>query len=192
VTGVQTCALPIWPQITDLFPGNTPIERTSMNSWEDQKFVEAVEKSWTFTPAKKDGVAVEETVLVPIIFSIGKSRIEEKDSSRPTLSMHVSRPRKSGDLTWKQLASLEGTQGFAGQFVGISNGRLLLYGGTNFPDKPIWDGGAKRWYRDVYVLDEPNAKWRKVGALDDRRPSGYGVSLTTPHGIVCLGGPHAP
>lgn len=35
----------MWPQITELFPGNTPIERTSMNSWEDKKFVAAVEKT---------------------------------------------------------------------------------------------------------------------------------------------------
>lgn len=35
----------MWPQITELFPGNKPIERTSMNSWEDQGFVSAVEKT---------------------------------------------------------------------------------------------------------------------------------------------------
>lgn len=33
----------MWPQITELFPGNVPIERTSMNSWEDKNFVKAVE-----------------------------------------------------------------------------------------------------------------------------------------------------
>ena len=35
----------MWPQITELFPGNAPIERTSMNSWEDKNFVAAVEKT---------------------------------------------------------------------------------------------------------------------------------------------------
>jgi nicotinamidase-related amidase len=35
----------MWPQILELFPGQAPIERTSMNSWEDKKFVEAVEKT---------------------------------------------------------------------------------------------------------------------------------------------------
>ena len=33
----------MWPQITELFPENKPIERTSMNSWEDKNFVKAVE-----------------------------------------------------------------------------------------------------------------------------------------------------
>ncbi len=32
----------MWPQLLDLFPGQEPIERSSMNSWEDGKFVEAV------------------------------------------------------------------------------------------------------------------------------------------------------
>src|SRR5262245_11611628 len=34
----------MWPQLTELFPGKTPIERTSMNSWEDKKFVAEVER----------------------------------------------------------------------------------------------------------------------------------------------------
>ena len=34
----------MWPQITELFPGQKPIERTSMNSWEDTKFVAEVER----------------------------------------------------------------------------------------------------------------------------------------------------
>ncbi|MFO0813553.1 MAG: hydrolase [Gemmatales bacterium] len=33
---------PMWPQLLDVFPSQTPIERSSMNSWEDAKFVEAV------------------------------------------------------------------------------------------------------------------------------------------------------
>ena len=32
----------MWPQLLDIFPDQTPIERTSMNSWGDEKFVAAV------------------------------------------------------------------------------------------------------------------------------------------------------
>ncbi|WP_248769705.1 isochorismatase family protein, partial [Pseudomonas sp. MWU12-2345] len=32
----------IWPELLAVNPGAQPIERTSMNSWEDKKFVEAV------------------------------------------------------------------------------------------------------------------------------------------------------
>jgi nicotinamidase-related amidase len=32
----------MWPQLQDIFPSQEPIERSSMNSWEDAKFVAAV------------------------------------------------------------------------------------------------------------------------------------------------------
>ncbi|MGQ0699891.1 MAG: hydrolase [Panacagrimonas sp.] len=34
-----------WPQILAALPGVTPIERSSMNSWDDKNFVAAIEKS---------------------------------------------------------------------------------------------------------------------------------------------------
>ncbi len=34
----------MWPQILAVFPKQEPIERTSMNSWDDPKFVAAIEK----------------------------------------------------------------------------------------------------------------------------------------------------
>src|SRR5437764_3277658 len=35
----------MWPQIQAVFPKQTPIERTTMNSWDDANFVAAVQKS---------------------------------------------------------------------------------------------------------------------------------------------------
>src|SRR5436853_2866443 len=35
----------MWPQIQAVFPKQTPIERTTMNSWDDKNFVAAVKKS---------------------------------------------------------------------------------------------------------------------------------------------------
>ncbi|KAB0670395.1 hydrolase [Oryzomonas sagensis] len=32
----------MWPQLLDIFPGQEPIERSSMNSWESEEFVAAV------------------------------------------------------------------------------------------------------------------------------------------------------
>src|SRR5882672_6774649 len=33
----------MWPQIQAIFPTQTPIERSSMNSWDDKNFVGAIE-----------------------------------------------------------------------------------------------------------------------------------------------------
>jgi nicotinamidase-related amidase len=35
----------MWPQIAAIFPGHTPIERSTMNSWDDANFVRAVERT---------------------------------------------------------------------------------------------------------------------------------------------------
>lgn len=35
----------LWPQIQAVLPGQIPIERTTMNSWDDEKFVAAVKKT---------------------------------------------------------------------------------------------------------------------------------------------------
>ena len=35
----------LWPQVQAVFPNQPPIERTTMNSWDDENFVAAVQKS---------------------------------------------------------------------------------------------------------------------------------------------------
>ncbi len=47
LTSVETQSFSgyIWPELLSVFPGQTPIERSSMNSWDDKKFVEAVKKT---------------------------------------------------------------------------------------------------------------------------------------------------
>src|SRR6202142_4296162 len=35
----------MWPQLRAVFPGKEPIERSSMNAWDDKNFVEAIEKT---------------------------------------------------------------------------------------------------------------------------------------------------
>lgn len=41
----ETFSGPIHPHIQELFPNHKPIDRTTMNSWEDENFVEAVKKT---------------------------------------------------------------------------------------------------------------------------------------------------
>lgn len=92
-------------------------------------------------------------------------------------------------LTWHELTPLPDKVGLAGPFTGTHNGVLLVAGGANFPDKMPWDGGLKMWYETVFVLHTPDGAWEIAGKLP--RPLGYGVSLSTEVGIVCLGGSDA-
>src|SRR5437867_858739 len=59
----------IWPQIQAIFPGQQPIERSSMNSWDDKNFVKAIEE----TGRKKmvlTGLWTETCVALPTVQAI--------------------------------------------------------------------------------------------------------------------------
>src|SRR6478672_2963217 len=59
----------MWPQIQAIFPGQAPIERTSMNSWDDDNYVAAIRN----TGRKKivlSGLWTETCVALPTIQAI--------------------------------------------------------------------------------------------------------------------------
>ena len=105
----------------------------------------------------------------------------------PNLAMGADKP---SPLMWTPLPALPDPIGFAGSFAGVVGERLIVGGGANFPDRPPWEDGTKVWTDRVFALDDPEEPWR---LLDDRlpRPLGYGVSISTPDGLVCLGGSDA-
>ena len=88
-------------------------------------------------------------------------------------------------LEWRQAPDLAEPLGVAGPFVGVSGGALLVAGGAHFPVSPF-QGGEKRWVDRIWALEAENGAWREAGALP--RPLAYGVSVTTPDGIVWAGG----
>lgn len=90
---------------------------------------------------------------------------------------------------WKRLPDVPDERGFAGSFAGVSGGSLIVAGGTHFIDKMPWEGGTKLWYDTVFALDKPDGQWRPLGKLP--KPNGYGVSITTPEGLVIIGGGNA-
>ena len=73
LTGVETESFSgyIWPQLLDVFPGQDVIERTSMNSWDDPGFREAIEAT-----GKKNivmtGLWTEVCVAWPTIEMLGE------------------------------------------------------------------------------------------------------------------------
>lgn len=87
---------------------------------------------------------------------------------------------------WNELPPVPNGAGLAGAFAGVSNGALIVAGGSNFPSTAPWAGGAKTWYDNIYVLDQPGGQWKEAGRLP--HPLGYGVSITWKDALVCLGG----
>jgi N-acetylneuraminic acid mutarotase len=74
--------------------------------------------------------------------------------------------------TWQALPDLPEPLGVAGPCAGVSNGALVVAGGSR-----------------VFVLEDPNGPWRSAGTLE--QPLARGASVTTPDGVICLGGSEA-
>ncbi len=85
------------------------------------------------------------------------------------------------------LPPIPDADGFAGSLAGVSNGALLVAGGSNFPNggRP-WRGDTKRWYDQVFVLESPAGQWKKAGKLPV--PLGYSVTASWQDAVVCVGG----
>ena len=95
--------------------------------------------------------------------------------------------RSAEFLSWEELPELPHSLGVAGPFAGVHNDALIVAGGANFP-RPVWETD-KQWVTDVHVLvrqksSEP--KW--VSAQTLSRRVAYGASVSTPDGVVCMGG----
>ena len=80
-------------------------------------------------------------------------------------------------------------QGVSACYAGVIDDCLIMAGGCNFPEVPVAEGGTKRYYRGIYAarLDGGNVlRWERVGWLPTA--AAYGVSVTVPDGVICLGG----
>ncbi|MCD6366914.1 MAG: cyclically-permuted mutarotase family protein, partial [Bacteroidales bacterium] len=78
--------------------------------------------------------------------------------------------------------------GLASPFAGTSGDVVIVAGGCNFPDVPVVDGGAKKYYNDAFVLIEKEGKTRWLFGMKITNKTAYGASVSLPEGLLCIGG----
>ncbi|MCQ2153495.1 MAG: hypothetical protein MJY44_02835 [Bacteroidales bacterium] len=83
------------------------------------------------------------------------------------------------------LPAMEGA-GLSGHYSVQIEDRLYIAGGCNFPDKPLTEGGTKRFYDDIIVFDG-SGRFRS-GTLKLPRPSAYGACIPVEGGMMIAGG----
>ena len=98
-------------------------------------------------------------------------------------------------LTWKALPDLPGKLGVAGPFAGAHNGALIVAGGANFPEgvpwRPTTEGyNSPKVYYDMIDVITSDGNGYKVVTSETKLPQviGYGVSIPTKDGVICIGG----
>lgn len=93
---------------------------------------------------------------------------------------------KYNSVAFRSLPPLEISvgQGVSGAFSGVLNNQMIVAGGCNFPNTPAAEGGTKVFYDHIYAFT--GQSWEIVGQLP--QPMAYGASVTTPEGILIIGG----
>lgn len=121
-------------------------------------------------------------ILSLIIFSIGRLLAVENNSFSGEEKIIWDNSFKLPDFDGKPHA------GLAGVFSGFIGDNLVIAGGANFPYKKPWEeGGQKVWYNTLYYANVNNGQWN---VIDNALPEkiAYGVSITLPEGLLCIGG----
>ena len=81
-------------------------------------------------------------------------------------------------------------KGVSACYCGVINGYLYIAGGCNFPDKPVAEGGKKRFYKAIYAAklnaEGDHLEWKTVGQMP--QPAAYGVSVTYENSLIFVGG----
>jgi N-acetylneuraminate epimerase len=95
----------------------------------------------------------------------------------------------SEPLHWDRLPDIPDAQGFAAPFAGVSGSALLLAGGANITGDKWSEPLHKKWYDSIFVLERPGGIWKSGFHLP--HACAYGVSITVPEGVACLGGSDA-
>lgn len=94
----------------------------------------------------------------------------------------------SDTLQLPPLAGQTDNAGLAGAYCGVTGSYLIVAGGANFSEKFPWEGGKKIYHNDVYLFQRINGRWKPGGLFHLQDSLGYGASVTTDIGVICLGG----
>jgi len=100
----------------------------------------------------------------------------------------------SNQFSWSEYPELPApsdakTQlGVASPFAGTNGEVLIVAGGCNFPDRPVREGGIKKYYDDAFVFIERDGKGQWLKGFKIPKPTAYGASVSLPEGLLCIGG----
>lgn len=98
-------------------------------------------------------------------------------------------------LHWEKIAFVPNENGqpdlgYAGPINGVHQDVLVVAGGANFPDKMPWEGGKKKYYDTLHVLEKKEGAyvWNSHVQSKLPQPIAYCGVTSTPRGIVYVGG----
>lgn len=99
----------------------------------------------------------------------------------------------NGSIEWTVIGQLPfKNSGLAGAFMGVNDKWLWIGGGANFPDALPWEGGKKKFHKNIYLFQKSDGKKNQLiqQVKTDFMPEylAYGVSIQTGNATICVGG----
>lgn len=95
---------------------------------------------------------------------------------------------------WEKAGELPGedghrSPGVAGPVAGMIGNRLVIGGGSNFPDGAPWEGGSKKYYDKVFLFEKANGKLKALSkTLSLPYQVAYPANVKIAQGLVVMGG----
>ncbi|MBL7726503.1 MAG: hypothetical protein JNM68_02405, partial [Dinghuibacter sp.] len=79
--------------------------------------------------------------------------------------------------------------GVAGPATGIHGQMMFVAGGANFPDSMPWQGGKKKYHKNIYIFKKKGGILTAVdGHFQLPEAIAYAATCSTPRGVICAGG----
>lgn len=81
------------------------------------------------------------------------------------------------------------SKGLSGTIAGLLNDKFIIAGGTNFPDLMPWEGGKKKYYNTIFLIERSDKRFssRQLKATLPL-PVAYAATCLTSSGILFAGG----
>ena len=76
-------------------------------------------------------------------------------------------------------------KGISAPFCGSLYGQVITAGGANFPEKPVVEGGLKKFYKDIFSISQ-NGEWNAIGELPTALA--YGCTFSLEDRVIFAGG----
>lgn len=98
------------------------------------------------------------------------------------------------DIDWNASAKLPNENnldhiGVAGPVTGIIDNKLIIAGGANFPEAMPWNGGAKKYQKNVYLYDlNADGELNFLGRQDFNDSLAYSANISLADQIISVGG----
>ena len=101
-------------------------------------------------------------------------------------------------ISWQKIAETppahgqQKSYGVSGAFAGVLGNTIILAGGTNFPGgHPFFDGASKRFYQEIFLLQQTANQLAHVKTAMLPEPVGYGATVQLHDKLYFVGGINA-